>query len=137
MQKRFVMCAVVLLTASACSHSPTSETSRTVREIQIGDTVQPQTLYAKPGEEIRWQNVRSSPVNLGFLTTSLLKELSCQKGIVTLFGEVKDFVSIPPQESVSVCFVRPGELKYNVWLNPENPRGAITPTATIRVEAES
>jgi plastocyanin len=137
MQKRFVMCAVVLLTASACSHSPTSEASRTVREIQIGDTVQPQTLYAKPGEEIRWQNVRSSPVNLGFLTTSLLKELSCQKGIVTLFGEVKDFVSIPPHESVSVCFVRPGELKYNVWLNPENPRGAITPTATIRVEAES
>lgn len=137
MQKRFVMCAVVLLTASACSHTPASEASRTVREIQIGDTVQPQMLYAKPGEEIRWQNVRSAPVNLGFLTTSLLKELGCQKGVVTMFGEVKDFISIPPQESVSVCFVRPGELKYNVWLNPDNPRGAITPTATIRVEAGS
>lgn len=137
MQKRFVMCAVVLLTASACSLTPDSEASRTIREIQIGDTVQPRLLYAKTGEEIRWQNVRSTPVNLGFLTTSLLKELSCQKGVVTMFGEVKDFISIPPQESVSVCFVRPGELKYNVWLNPENPRGVITPTATIRVEAES
>ncbi|MBD0316600.1 MAG: hypothetical protein ICV75_07905 [Nitrospiraceae bacterium] len=136
MQKRFVMCAAILLTASACGHSPTIEPPRTVRQVEIGDTVQPQLLYAKPGEEVRWRNVRSAPVNLGFLTTSLLKDLSCQNGVVTMFGEVKDFISIPPQTSVSVCFVRPGELKYNVWLNPENPRGAITPTATIRVEAE-
>jgi hypothetical protein len=137
MQKRFVMCAVILLTASACGHTPAIETPRTVRQVEIGDTVQPQLLYARPGEEVRWQNVRSAPVNLGFLTTSLLKDLSCEKGVVTMFGGVKDFISIPPQASVSVCFARPGELKYNVWLNPENPRGAITPTATIRVEAGS
>lgn len=137
MQKRLVMGAVLLLTSSACSHPAATEAPRTIREVQIGDTVEPQLLYTKPGEEIRWQNARSTPVNLGFLTTSLLKDLSCQKGVVTMFGVVKDFVSIPPQEWVSVCFARPGELKYNVWLNPENPRGAISPTATIRVEAGS
>jgi plastocyanin len=137
MQKRFVMCMAVLLTASACSHTATTEAARTIREVRIGDTVQPQMLYAKPGEEVRWQNLRSSPVNLGFLTTSLLKDLSCEKGVVTMFGAVRDFISIAPQESVSVCFARPGELKYNVWLNPENPRGTISPTATIRVEVGS
>lgn len=137
MQKCVLICLAVVLMASACSHNSATEVPRTVREVQIGDTVQPQMLFAKPGEEIRWQNLRSSPVNLGFLTTALLKELSCQKGVVTMFGEVRDFVSIPPQQSVSVCFLRPGELKYNVWLNPENPRGPISPTATIRVEAGS
>jgi plastocyanin len=137
MRKAFLVCAMVILAYSACSRTATTEAERTVREIQIGDAVQPQTLYAKPGEEIRWRNTRSTSVNLGFLTTSLLKNLSCQKGLVTMFGEVKDFVSIPPQQSVSACFVRPGEVKYNVWLNPEDVRGAISPTATVRVEAGS
>lgn len=137
MPKCVLMCLAVILMASACSHNAATAVPRTVREVQIGDTVQPQMLLAKPGEEIRWQNLRSSPVNIGFLTTALLKELSCQKGVVSMFGEVRDFVSIPPQQSISVCFLRPGELKYNVWLSPENPRGPISPTATIRVEAGS
>jgi hypothetical protein len=46
-----------------------------------------------------------------------------------------DLVTILPGESVSLCFVRGGGLKHNVSLEPGNPRGHITPTATIRVES--
>ncbi len=132
-----VLSMVVLLLSAACSHPPPTDVQRNVREIQIGDSVEPRVLYAKPGEEVRWHNLRTTPIKLGFLTTTLLREISCQEGIRTLFGDMKDFISIAPQKSVSVCFVLPGELKYNVWLDPDNPHGAISPTGTIRVETGS
>jgi hypothetical protein len=132
MKKVLGMCLLILVGSWACGHTPDSP--RTVREVQIGETVEPQLLYANPGDEIRWQNMRAAPVRVGFLSSALLKELSCQKGVVTIFGGIRDFVFIRPQESASACFVRSGELKYNVWLEPNNPQGTISPTATIRVE---
>lgn len=109
-------------------------TGQVIHTIEISGGVEPEVLYARPGQEIRWHNSRKNPVRLGFLTMKLLDEVGCEKGVLTLFGQVNDLVMIPPGESVSLCFVRRGEMKYNVWLDPENPRGAITPTASIRVE---
>lgn len=64
----------------------------------------------------------------------LLDELSCAQGVKTLFGEVNDLITIPPGGAISLCFGRAGELKYNIWFEPENPRGKISPTATVRIE---
>lgn len=136
-EKLVTTCIVLLCSFAACSHHPETGVPLIVRQIEIRDTIQPEVLYAKPGEEIRWENFRSMPVQLGFLTTNLLKELGCEKGVATLFGEVNDLITIRPQESVSLCFVHTGELKYNVWFDPGNPRGAISPTATVRVEKAS
>ena len=105
--------------------------------IQISDLVQPRTVYAKSGEEIRWQNLRTNPVRVGFLTRRLLDELGCMKGVSAVFGEVSDLITIEPGESVSLCLLRSGILQYNVWFDPENPKGAISPTATVHVEAGS
>jgi hypothetical protein len=106
-----------------------------VHTIQISDLVTPDTLYAKPGEEIRWRNLRSNPVRLGFLTMRLLDELACEKGVATFWGGMSDLVTIPPGGSMSLCFVRVGVLQYNVWFDAENPKGAISPTASVHVEA--
>jgi hypothetical protein len=35
---------------------------------------------------------------------------------------------------VSLCFLKPGTIRFNVWLDADNPQGAMTPTGTIRVE---
>ena len=119
---------------SACAQQPGTKDPASVRTIQITEVVAPTVLYAAPGEEVRWTNLRSNPVRLGFLSMRLLDDVGCDHGFRTLLGAMSDLITIPPGESVSICFVRRGDLKYNVWLEPDNPRGPITPTATIRVD---
>ncbi|MDP3090604.1 MAG: hypothetical protein Q8N04_08005 [Nitrospira sp.] len=128
-------CLVLVGIVTACSHPSVPDIKAQVRTVEVTDEVTPSLLYAVPGEEVRWTNLRSNPIRLGFLTMRLLDEVGCDHGITTLFGQINDLVTIPPGESVSLCFVRRGDLKYNVWLEPDNPRGRITPTATIRVES--
>lgn len=128
---------VLLICAlSACGHGPATDIPPTVRTIHISDVVEPQVLLTTAGEEIRWQDLRSNPVHLGFLTMRLLDELGCAKGLTTLLGRDNDLATIPPGESISLCFVRSGKLTYNVWLNAGNPKGAMSRTAATRVEKQ-
>lgn len=128
-------CLMLAGIVTGCSHPSVLDIKAQVRIVEVTDEVTPSVLYAAPGEEVRWTNLRSNPIRLGFLTMRLLDDVGCDHGIKTLFGQMSDLVTIPPGESVSLCFVRRGDLKYNVWLEPDNPRGRITPTATIRVES--
>ena len=113
--------------------NPSSNAGRTVRTVEISHQVNPRVMYASPGEEVRWTNARSNAVRIGFLSKRLLEDHRCQKGIVDLFGQVDDLVTIAPGESISLCFARTGDLQYNVWFDPEDPRGAISPTLTISI----
>ncbi|MBU6433276.1 MAG: hypothetical protein KJS98_08170 [Nitrospirae bacterium] len=125
---------VLICGLSACGHRPATDVQPMVRTIHISDVVQPEVLYTTSGEEVRWKNLRSNPVRLGFLTMRLLDELACEKGVATIFGQINDLVTIPPGESISLCIVRAGELQYNVWFDEKNPKGTISRTATVRVE---
>jgi plastocyanin len=118
--------------SAACGHTP-SEAVRTVRTVEISDQVNPHVMYASPGDEVRWTNARENAVRVGFLDLRLMEDPRCQKGIVGLFGQVNDLVTIAPGESISLCFARTGDLRYNVWFDAEDPRGAISPTMTISV----
>lgn len=132
----WALCAGFFLIQVGCGHGGVvGPDAPPVREIRIADAIQPDPMFANLGEEIRWTNARLAPVRIGFLTMRLLDELSCEQGVKTLFGEVNDLITIPPGESISLCFGRAGELKYNVWFEPQNPRGLISPTATVRIEA--
>jgi hypothetical protein len=119
--------------SAACAPTPPTGAARTVRTVEISQQVNPGVMYASPGEEVRWTNARRNAVRIGFLTRRLMEDPQCQKGIVDLFGEVNDHVTIEPGESISLCPAKTGDLQYNVWFDPENPRGAISPTLTIRV----
>lgn len=121
--------AVCLLAACA----QTTSTGRIVRTVEISESVKPRVMYASPGEEVRWTNARPNPVRVGFLSLRQLDDHECQQGVVDLFGRVNDFITIPPGGSISFCFVRAGEVRYNVWFDADNPRGAISPTMTISV----
>ena len=126
------MCVVMAMTLPACGHT-LSTAGRTVRTVEISQQVKPQVMYASPGEEVRWTNVRSAPVRVGFLSLRLLEDHQCQKGIVDLFGQVNDHITIEPGESISLCPGKTGDLQYNVWFDPEDPRGLISPTLTISI----
>jgi len=126
-------CAMAIALSAACGHAPSTDARRTVRTVEISQQVNPRVMYASPGEEVRWTNSRSNTVRIGFLSKRLLEDHRCQKGIVDLFGQVDDLVTIAPGESISLCFARIGDLQYNVWFDPEDPRGAISPTLTISI----
>lgn len=129
------LCLTLMVALSACGHQTVTNSSATVRTIEISDVVMPGTLYTSPGEEIRWQNLRANPVRVGFLTMRLLDELACEQGVATFWGGMNDLVTIPPGGSMSLCFVRAGVLQYNVWFDADNPKGAISPTAAVYVGA--
>ena len=118
---------------TACGHATSTDTARTVRTIEISNQVNPRIMYASPGEEVRWTNARSNPVRVGFLNRRLLEDPQCENGIVDVFGQVNDHVTIDPGESISLCPAKTGDLQYNIWFDPENPRGAISPTLTISI----
>ena len=124
--------AIGLGLAAACGHGPT-EATRTVRTVEISNQVSPRLMYASPGDEVRWTNARSNPVRVGFLNLRLIEDPQCQKGIVNFFGQVNDLITIAPGESISLCFNRTGDLRYNVWFDADDPKGEISPTLTISV----
>ena len=131
---RLGLCLVMVMALSAaCGHAPMTGPARTVRTIEISNQVSPHVVYASPGEEVRWTNARQNAVRVGFLNMRLMEDHQCQKGMVDMFGQVNDHVTIEPGESISVCFARTGDLRYNVWFDPEDPRGAISPTLTISI----
>ena len=131
---RLGLCLVMTMALSAaCEHSPSTGSARTVKTVEISDNVKPHVMYASPGEEVRWTNVRQSPVRVGFLNMRLMEDHQCEKGMVDMFGQVNDHITIEPGESISLCFSRTGDLRYNVWFDPEDPRGAISPTLTISI----
>jgi hypothetical protein len=128
-----MMCVAALCAVAACSHGLSTSDSRTIRAVQISDVVKPGVVYALPGDEVRWTNARPNAVRVGFLNKRLLDDHRCQKGVVDLFGQVNDLVTIAPGESISLCFARAGDLQYNVWFDAEDPRGTISPTMTISI----
>jgi hypothetical protein len=129
----FGLVPLLMCGAVACGHHREPVAEVIVRTIEIHDHVTPGVLYTAPGEEVRWRNLRENPVRVGFLTMHMLDQLGCEKGVSTSFGQMNDLVTIPPGQSISVCFSRAGDLKYNVWFDADNARGAISPTATVRV----
>ena len=129
----FVVALCLGLHITGCNVKERVHSTGTVRYVQIFDGVKPSTLYARVGDEIRWVNLQSSPVRVGILNGGWHGHVACEKGF-TRFGTMEDLVEIAPQEYVSLCFGKPGTVQYNVWLDAQNFKGSMTPTATIRVD---
>jgi hypothetical protein len=129
----FVLALCVFSQLNGCSVKENVQSTGTVHYVQILDEVKPPTLYARVGDEIRWVNLQSSTVRVGFLNGGWHGHVACEKGF-TRFGTLQDLVEIAPQEYVSLCFGKPATVQYNVWLDAENFKGSMTPTATIRID---
>jgi len=123
---------VCLAFVLSCANGSTVRPSSRTHFIQIREQLSPQDLYVHVGDGVRWQNLRPDPVRVGLLSQPRLDLVSCEKGF-TRFGTMQDTAIIQPREYVSICFSQPGTIQYNVWLNPDDPRGSMTPTAKIQI----
>lgn len=130
----FAFCAAIIAAIiTGCAPSHPVQEAKAVYDVYIDDGVEPRLLYVQRGDEIRWHNRRSTVVKLGLMGTQWQDQVACEKGFKR-FGMMDDLVAIRPQSYVSLCFATPGTIRYNVWLDPENLTGSMTPTSTIRVD---
>ena len=107
-----------------------------IHDIHINgqDSITSAELYAVVGEEIRWHNGLSKPIYLGFLSVQPMQQVGCEKGFRTWYGTMKDIVRIPAGTYVSLCFLQPRKVQYNIWTDIADPVHSISPTAVIHLD---
>lgn len=118
---------------SGCASKPGPRLTGSIRYFNIRTDVAPRHLIVQVGDEVRWQNLNQHAVRLRMLEDHGSDLFVCEKGFSRL-GIVQDTVTIAPLQYVSLCFSRAATIRFNVWLDADDPQGAMTPTSTIRIE---
>jgi plastocyanin len=105
---------------------PTLTRTGEVKDVIVRDSVEPTSVIANPGDEIRWINKRQGTVRVIFLNP-VTENLTCQRnfGGPMGFGTKRNEYSakLDPNESASICFRDPGEVKYVVRAESGDPVG--------------
>jgi plastocyanin len=136
---------LAFVTMGCASHPPFPESSLTgnMVEVQIGESLTPKEITAKPGDEVRWVNSTSDPVDISFVEP-LDGRVSCQKGFVSagwgyLFGggsaqpESLVVATVHSSKYASLCFSAPGTYAYTMRkeTTEKSKEGGIAGTVTI------
>jgi hypothetical protein len=129
----FVLALLAFGFDNGCAFKPDPRLTGSIRYFHIRTDVAPRTLIVQIGDEVRWQNLNQHAVRLRLLEEHGPDLFVCDKGFSQL-GVVQDTVTIAPLQYVSLCFSRAATLRFNVWLDADNPQGAMTPTSTVRIE---
>ena len=136
--------AGILLTLACTSHTHFPESSLTggVFEVKIDNSMMPQSVTAKRGDEVRWINMSNATVDVSVIQTR--EELvSCQKGFAStnlgyLFGtsEYENIVmaTVRPNEFASLCFAIPGKYVYTVRKDPSTTGSLDKTSGSITIE---
>ena len=112
------------------------DTSRTgkVYDINImGNEITPKKLSVQPGDEIRWVNHRTAPVQVAFTDPLDVHKLSCERKFAQLTG-IRHSTKIGANDSASLCFASPGALTFMVRMEGNVPGNEIIETGSIQVE---
>jgi plastocyanin len=134
----------VLVIVGCTSLPPFPESSLTGRvvEVQVGQSLTPQKITVKEGDEVKWVNTTSLPVDIAF-DQSLDGVVSCQRGFVStgwgyLFGGSEpDFLLIAQvhsRDSASLCLSTPGTYTYHVHVEQATTGTAPRIAGTITIE---
>ena len=105
-----------------------------VKDIVIQDNVSPAIVTANPGDEIRWINKRQGDARVIFLLP-VEGQLSCQRGFGGLMSANKNqyTAKLDSNETASVCFKFPLEIKYVVRADSNLPSGEINIPGAINI----
>jgi len=134
--------ALALVSLAACSHSPTASKTRSemeagtktgmVKNIVIKETIVPDTLTVRAGDEVRWINQRQDSVTVT-IDEPLEHNVSCRNGFSKAMGMgVDNSTTLSSNETAGLCFSRIGTVKYSVRPADEtktsmaNTHGSIT-----------
>jgi plastocyanin len=120
---------------------PTLTRTGEVKDVIIRESVEPASVMVNPGDEIRWINKRQGTVRVVFLNP-MTENLTCQKnfGGPLGFGTKRNEYSakLSSNETASLCFRDPGEVKYVVRAeSASHPGGEQNVAGTISIGSET
>ena len=124
---------LILTMLVACQSLPAFSRSGEVKDIAIRDRLSVTVIQVTGGDEIRWTNKLRTPVRITF-TDYVLDKLSCRSNFSGHFYSGAD-TNLQQNESASLCFYRPGTIRYIVRMKLWN--GEIAESGQIQVEALS
>jgi plastocyanin len=102
-----------------------------VKDVIIRDGVEPTSVTANAGDEIRWINKRQGDVRVILLNPST-ENLVCQRN----FKLNESSAKLGSNESASLCFRDAGDVKYVVRAASNDPMGEQNIAGTIKVEGD-
>ena len=140
--QRFIMGSMLILLAG-CQHMvvrdsmPTVTRTGEVKDVVIRESVSPTTVTASPGDEIRWINKRQGDVRVIFLTP-VMEMLTCQRNFGGIVGADRNqyTAKLGSNDTASVCFRNPTEVKYVVRAESSDPSGEQNLPGTITIGSE-
>lgn len=120
----YSMMAVAFLSLTACSSSPTASNTRSemesgtktgmVKNIVVKDTITPDALTVRAGDEVRWINQRQEPITIT-IDGPLEHNVSCRNGFSKALGMgVDNSTTLASNETAGLCFSRIGTVNYSV-----------------------
>lgn len=130
--------AVLLTTAAGCASiqgtTSIADTTRTgvIHDVNFEERMTPVNLRVQPGDEVRWVNMRSTPVSVEFLGDAL-SDVTCQRGFSNLLRRQQETATIEPNESASLCFGKVGTVTYNARMESPVAGGQTIESGTIYV----
>lgn len=122
-----------LIGLSACSMF-TPQTTRTgeIRDVTVEEGLAPATINVRIGDEVRWVNHRTLPVQIDFIEKDL-DGVSCHRGFTNWIGMKTESTTVGPSKTASVCFSKTGVIPYNVRMESALPGGKQIVKGEIRV----
>lgn len=141
MKAQRIMAGSMLLILAGCQHMgmggdgmPTVTRTGMVKDVVIREDVSPATLTVNPGDEIRWINKRQGAARIVFLDP-VTEMLSCQRNFGGLMGANRNqyTANLGSNDSASLCFKNPAQLKYVVRAESTLPSGEINIPGMITV----
>ena len=119
---------------------PTLTRTGEVKDVIIRESVEPTSVTANPGDEIRWINKRQGTVRVIFLNP-VTENLACQRnfGGPMGFGTKRNEYSakLGSTETASVCFRNSAEVKYVVRAESTDGEHNMAGTISIGHEYEA
>lgn len=138
--QRIILGSALLMLAGCQSiggeSMPTLTRTGEVRDVIIREGVEPTSVTVNPGDEVRWINKRQGDVRVIFLNP-VTENLTCQRnfGGPMGFGTKRNeyAAKLSTNESASICFRDPGEVKYVVRAASNDPIGEQNIAGNIQI----
>ena len=119
--QNLIVGSALIIILTGCQHSvvresmPTISRTGEVKDVVIRDTVSPTFVLARPGDEIRWINVRQTDVQVTVISPAR-EQVTCQRNFEELIGaDYNQYTAnVGRNDTAGVCFRDSAELKYVV-----------------------
>jgi hypothetical protein len=105
-----------------------------VKNIVVKDTITPDSLTVRAGDEVRWINQRQESVVVT-VDGPLEHNVSCRNGFSKALGMgVDNSTTLASNETAGLCFTRVGTVNYSVRPSSEDKSGPARTQGSITVQ---